>query len=296
VPDNHPLALRFAVFGPEPIQALWARADGVLAVGTDFDETTTGGWRLPPPRGLVQIDADPAQIGRNYPVDVGLAGDARMVLEQLLAVLGGYKRETETSWMREAGMLRRNLRAAAENSEGLALVGAMGDALGREGISTGDAAGVGAWQLLHLPVYGPRTLLFPLGFGTLGFGLPAALGAQVAYPRRRVICLCGDGGFQFTLQELATAVQHELPVVTIVVNDCCYRAIRRGQEQRYDGRIIAADLKNPDFPRLAEAYGATGLRVAAVDELSTALVAAFEAGKPAVIEVPGPVQEPIVRV
>jgi acetolactate synthase-1/2/3 large subunit len=151
---------------------------------------------------------------------------------------------------------------------------------------------VGSWQLLHQPVYEPRTFLFPLGFGTLGFGLPAALGAQAAFPERRVICLCGDGGFLFTGQELACAVQHNLNVVTVVVNDHTFGAIRRQQERNYGGRIFAADLVSPDFPCLAGAYGATGLRIETMDELPEALDAAYASGRPALVEVPGPLADP----
>ncbi len=292
LPDDHPLALGFAVFGLEPIMNLWKQADAVLAIGTDLDEITTGGWQLPPPRGLVQVDIDPAQIGRNYPVDVGLAGDARVVLRQLADALDGPGPDAVTPWAMEALGVRRQMRDAAAGTDGLALVQALSAALGRDGITTGDAACVGGWQLWHQPVYEPRTFLFPLGFGTLGFGLPAALGAQAAHPDRRVICLCGDGGFLFTGQELACAVQHELNVVTVVVNDNTFGAIRRQQERNYGGRVFAADLVNPDFPLLAQAYGATGLHIETMDELPGALDAAFASGKPALIEVPGPLSDP----
>ena len=292
LPDDHPLALGFAVFGPEPIMKLWQQADAVLAVGTDLDEITTGGWQLPPPMGLIQVDIDAAQIGRNYPVEIGLTGDARTVLRQIVDALDGPQPDAQTPWAAEALGVRSHLRAAAAGTDGLALVQALSAVLGRDGISTGDAAGVGGWQLWHQPVYEPRTFLFPLGFGTLGFGLPAALGAKAAHPERRVICLCGDGGFLFNGQELACAVQHELNVVTIVVNDHTFGAIRRQQERNYGGRVFAADLVNPDFPRLAEAYGAAGQRIETMDELPGALDAAFASGKPALIEVPGPIADP----
>jgi thiamine pyrophosphate-dependent acetolactate synthase large subunit-like protein len=292
LPDDHPLALGFAVFSPRPLLKLWQRADVVLAIGTDFDEITTGGWRLPPARGLVQIDIDAAQIGRNYPVEIGLVGDATTVLKQLLNVLNGRGPATRTPWVTEALKVRRHLRQAAAGYGGLELVEALSAVLGRTGITTGDAACVGSWQLWHQPVYESRTFLFPLGFGTLGFGLPAALGAQTAFPDRRVICLCGDGGFLFTGQELATAVQHDLNVVTVVVNDHAFGAIRRAQEQHYGGRVFAAELVNPDFVRLAEAFGAFGLRIGSIDQLPTALDAAFASGRPALIELPGPVEGP----
>jgi acetolactate synthase-1/2/3 large subunit len=295
LPDDHPLALGFAAYGPSPFSDLWQQADVVLAIGTDLDEITASGWRLPQPQRLIQVDIDAAQVGRNYPVDVGLAGDAGTVLRQIAGALGRPGPEDHTPWTSQALSGRRYLADAAAGTDGLALVQALSAALGRDGITTGDAACVGAWQLLYQPVYEPRTFLFPLGFGTLGFGLPAALGAQAAFPDRRVICLCGDGGFLFTSQELACAVQHQLNVVTIVVNDHTFGAIRRQQERNYGGRVFAADLVNPDFPRLAQAYGATGIRVEAVDELPGALDAAFAAGKPALIEVPGPLDDPPLR-
>jgi acetolactate synthase-1/2/3 large subunit len=292
LPDDHPLAIGFAVFGPSPLVDLYQRADVVLAVGTDFDEVTTGAWRLPSARGLVQVDIEPAQIGRNYPVDIGLVGDAKAVLWQLVEAVDKPEDSTQKDWAGKVLAVRRRLHEAAAGCDGLQLVEALRSALGRRGITTGDAACVGAWQLLHQPVYEPRSFLFPLGFGTLGFGLPAALGAQAAFPKRRVICLCGDGGLLFTIQELATAVQHDLDVVTVVVNDHAFGAIRRQQEAHYGGRIFAADLVNPDYVRLAEAFGAFGARIGCIDELPAALDAAFASGKPALVEVPGPVAAP----
>ncbi len=107
-----------------------------------------------------------------------------------------------------------------------------------------------------------------------------------------MICLCGDGGFLFTGQELATAVQHGLNVVTIVVNDKAFGAIRRLQEELYEGRTMAADLINPNFVQFAEAFGAFGVRIDEMDELPAALESAFASHKPALIEVPGPLDRP----
>lgn len=292
LPDDHPLAMGYANFGSTSFQELWQRADVVLAIGADLDEIATGGWRLPPPQGLIQIDVAAAQVGRNYPVSVGLVGDATTVLGQLVSALERPGPAASTAWADEALAVRRRLRDRAAGHDGLRLVQALSAALGREGISTGDAACVGAWQLWHQPVYEPRTFFLPLGFGTLGFGLPAALGAQAGHPDRRVICLCGDGGFLFTGQELATAVQHGLNVVTVIVNDHAFGTIRQLQERHYGGRVIAADLVNPDFVRLAEAFGAFGARVETMDELPAALEAAFASGKPSLIEVPGPIEVP----
>lgn len=301
LPDDHPLALSYVSFASASFRDVWRQADVILAIGTDFDEVATGGWSLPPPQELIQIDVDASQVGRNYPVAVELVGDATTVLEQIVSehrtgaytpVLGKPEPAAPSIWTDKALSLRRRLRDQAAGQDGWRLVKAMSAALGREGISTGDAACVGVWQLWHQAVYEPRTFFLPLGFGTLGFGLPAALGAQVACPEQRVICLCGDGGFLFTAQELATAVQHGLNVVTIIVNDHAFGAIRRLQERHYGGRVIAADLVNPDFVRLAEAFGAFGARIETMDELPGTLDAAFASGKPGLIEVPGPIEGP----
>jgi acetolactate synthase-1/2/3 large subunit len=290
--DDHPLALGYVDFSSDPFLEPWQQADAVLAVGTDLDEIASAGWTMPTPHDLIQIDVDAAQVGRNYPVAVGLVGDAATVLDQLAAALDRPAPAESSAWLEKTTALRHQVRERARGYDGLRLVDAMAAALGRTGITTGDAAGVGIWQILHQPMFEPRTFLFPLGFGTLGFGLPAALGAQAAYPDRRVICLCGDGGFLFTAQELATAVQHGLNVVTIVVNDNAFGAIRRLQEKLYAGRIIAADLVNPDFVQYAQAFGVSGFRIARMDELPAALDSAFSSGRAALIEVPGPLERP----
>jgi len=291
-PDDHPLAVGYARLSADPYREIWRRSDAVLAVGAGFGEIATGGWSLPNPDQLIRIDVDAAQLGRNMPAAVALHGDAALVLRQLVEALPGQGTGKTSAWVDYARALRRGLRERAAGCDGLRLVEAMSAALGRTGISIGDAASVGMWQLCHLPAYEPGSFSLPLGFGTLGFGVPTALGAQAARPDRRVICLCGDGGFLFHGQELATAVQHGLNVVTVVVNDRAFGSIRRLQERRYGGRIIGADLVNPDFAEFARACGAFGARVAGYDEMPEALAAAFASGKPAVIEAPGPVAIP----
>ena len=292
IPDDHPLALGCVRFSREPYGQLWTEADLVLAVGTDLDEFETRRWRLPAPSTLVRIDIDPGQAVRNYTPTVALTGDAAQVLGALADRLPGGRSGQGTRWSSGVKGVRDRLHEQAAGQDGWQLVQAMREALGRDGITTGDAAAVGIWQIRHMLVYEPGTFLFPLGFGTLGFGLPAALGAQAAFPERRVICLCGDGGFLFTAQELATAVQHRLNVVTVVVNDNAFGSIRSLQQRLYGGRVIACDLANPDFVGFAESFGAFGRRVNGVEELPAALFSAFASGKPGVIELPGPIAHP----
>src|SRR5712691_7446975 len=119
----------------------------------------------------------------------------------------------------------------------------------------------------RFPVLAPRTFLYPVGSATLGYGVPAAIGAKIARPERPVICVVGDGGFMYSVNELATAVKYRLPVVFLVMNDDRFGAIKWLQETLFEGRWGEANLTNPDFPALARAFGARGERVADVDAL-----------------------------
>jgi len=137
-----------------------------------------------------------------------------------------------------------------------------------------------------MPVYRPRTFLSTAYQGTLGWGLAAAIGAKLACPDRPVLSIAGDGGFMYNVQELSTAVRHHVPVVTVVFNDGAYGNVRRTQEQQFSGRTIASDLLNPDFVKLAESFGALGLKATTPEALRQALRQAWAANIPAVIEVP----------
>ncbi len=136
----------------------------------------------------------------------------------------------------------------------------------------------------RFPVLAPRTFLYPVGSATLGYGVPAAIGAKIARPERPVICVVGDGGFMYSVNELATAVKYRLPVVFLVMNDDRFGAIKWLQETLFEGRWGEADLTNPDFPALARAFGARGERVADVDALGAAISRALAADGPTVLE------------
>ena len=144
---------------------------------------------------------------------------------------------------------------------------------------------VGYWGRLAFPVYEPRTFLTAGYQGTLGFELPTGLGAQVALPGGRVVVLVGDGGFLYSVGELATAVQHRIPAIVVLFNDGAYGNVRRLQRQRY-GRLIASELHNPDFPRLADSFGVHALRAQGPDGLAGALTTALDLDGPVLIEVP----------
>ena len=178
------------------------------------------------------------------------------------------------------------------------LVQTLRKALPRETIIVSDLTVAAYWCRRLLDVYAPRTNIYPWGFCTLGFGLPAAIGAKVARPDRPVVVLCGDGGFLFNCQELAAAVQLGVPIVTLVFNDSAYGVLRPQQEVRY-GAAHEVDLVNPDFMGLAEAFGVDGCRVESIEQLGPAVSKAIEADKSTLIELPGtlpwPIMEPSAR-
>ena len=179
---------------------------------------------------------------------------------------------------------------AVRDAPGMGIVRALRACLPRDAMTVGDAQGWAGWSIYHFPIYGAGQLIYPIHFGTLGYAVPGAIGVQAAFPERRVVALCGDGGFMFCSNELATAAQHGLNVIVVVVNDGCLRQIRTRQERRYGpGRACAADLQNPDFAAYARACRCWGRQVNTLEAFEPALVEALEAGRPALLEVTFPV-------
>ena len=153
-----------------------------------------------------------------------------------------------------------------------------------DAIVTVDAGNASAWVQRHFSYDAEDSLLGPI-VGSMGYGLPAAIGAKLAHPERVVVGTCGDGGFMMTVQELATAVQYGAPIVQLVFNNATLGTIRMHQERDYPERVVGTDLLNPDFAALARAYGAVGLRVEKSADFGPALAEALKAGKPAVIDI-----------
>jgi acetolactate synthase-1/2/3 large subunit len=265
----------------EPLGA----ADVVLAVGCRFAVRSTQGLllnlRFRPEQTLIHLDLDPTVIGRVYAPTLGIVGDARDGLARLVEALG--RGTPADDWDRARLAALREARSPRYGPETAALVDGLRRALPREAIVVSDQTGVNYWMEWHFPVLAPRTFLYPVGSATLGYGLPAALGAQLACPGRPVVAVVGDGGLMFAVGELATAVKYRLPVVILVVNDDRYGAIKWLQERMFK-QWGEADLTNPDFPALAHAFGCRGERVAAPDAVGGALARALDADGPTVLE------------
>jgi len=260
-------------------------ADVVLAVGCRFAHRSTQGLLLnlsfTPEQTLIHLDLDPTVIGKLFKPQLGIVGDARDGLGRLVERLGaGQPRGAwDAAWLAEL----RTAAGALYTPEIATFMATLRRALPPDAIVANDQTGINYWMEWRFPVTKPRTFLYPVGSAVLGYAVPAAIGAQIALPGTPVVAVVGDGGFMFSVAELATAVKYHLPVVFLVLNDDRYGAIKWLQEAIF-GKWGEADLANPDFPELARAFGARGDRLASLDALPKALAAAFGADRPTVLE------------
>ena len=287
IPEDHPLAFG-TMWSPMrvDIAEIVQKGDTMLAVGTRFTASFTSDFTLPLPKQLIQIDIDEAEIGRNYPVKVGLVGDAKKTLQQILRSLDNKEVRPRLQFLAEMQQLKRRLRQElTKSNKALPVMEEIRAALPKDTIICADMMMFWVDALALLPTYEPRTFLFPWGYGTIGFSFPAALGAKIACPERPVVAMCGDGAFMYTCQELATAVKYGISVPVILFNDNCYANIKQHQMKRF-GRCSEVDLVNPDFVKFAESFGAKGVRIEGLGELKSAIEKAVEADGPTIIEVP----------
>ena len=289
LPADHPLSAGEGLLHPSASD-MRADCDVLLAVGTGFGQLETVSWRLPMPPVLIQGDVDPAMIGLNYPVQDSIVGDAGTVLEALSEAVS----ERKPSRADDVAAMRSELRRQSIERCGhvVDLIDAVRSGTPREAIFVNDLTVAGYWGRYLLDVYEPRTYLYPWNFCTLGYALSASIGAATARRDLPVVVLTGDGGMLFNVQELATAVQHAVPLTVIVFNDDAYGVLKPQQEDRY-GRTFATDLRNPDLVRLAESFGADGIRVNSAEQLGKELSTAVENDRVTVIDVPVSVPWPI---
>jgi acetolactate synthase-1/2/3 large subunit len=288
VSDRDPLAQNI-LGGME----LLREADVVFAVGTRFVDPATAKWGVGPDQTIVQMDIDSAEIARNTPVSVGIEADAKTGLAALAELLEreGPARPNRGAELEE---LKRGVAARARGVGPQAEYAlAIREALPDDGIFVSEMTQVGYWANFAFPVYEPLTYITPGYQGTLGYGFPTSLGAKVAHPDRPVVSINGDGGFGFCLNELATMALHGIAAIAVVFTDDAFGNVRRIQQEQFGGRTIASDLKNPNFLKLAEAFGVTGRRADTPQKLRTAVDESIRANEPTLIAVPiGPVPNP----
>lgn len=279
LPEDHPLSLGAGVHLPA-VRDLVVEADVVLAVGTELAPADLWYGPLPLAGRLIRLDVDPVGMLSNAVPETALVGDAAETLQAVLDGLGSGAGDlgAATPW-RERIVQDRS----SEGAEWLPVVTALAEALPRDAIVAGDSAMVCYYgAMTNLPVYRPGGFLYPTGFGTLGYGLPAAVGAKVADPDAPVLALLGDGGAMFTIAELATAAELRVPLPIVIVDNAGYGEIRNEMLDR-DDPIHAVTFASPDFAKLGRATGCHGVTVHDPAALTNAVREAFAADRATVI-------------
>ena len=252
-------------------------ADVILAVGARFDDRVTGRLRdFAPKARFIHIDIDPAEIGKNKPAHVPIVGDAKRVLGALAAQARAPKID---GWWAQIEEWRQRYPFRYRQRDGAISAQYVCEQINRlTGGSAIVATDVGQHQMWMAQWYrprGPRSFISSGGLGTMGFGFPAAMGAKFACPDRQVIAVVGDGGFQMTMQDLITAVVHRMALPIIILNNGALGMVRQWQTFFYHDRRSASILRNPDFARIAEAFGARGIRVERPEQVDGALTMAL---------------------
>lgn len=278
--SRHPLSMRTTAG-----HALWEKADVVLALGSRLTRPMMN-WGFDDLLKIIRVDIDPAEHYRVKPPTVGFVARCEEVTPALVQALKA-RGLARTSRSEEMADIKAEIDARAATIEPqLSFLKALRAALPDDGYFVDDLTQVGYVSRTELPIYHPRTYISPGYQGTLGWSYATALGVKVAHPDKPVLAIAGDGGFMFNVQELATAVKHKINVVAVVFSDGAYGNVQRMQKKEHGGRVIASDLENPDFVKLAEAFGALGLRAQGPAELEVAVEQGFAANRPTLIEAP----------
>ncbi len=279
-----------------PVTQLLADSDVVLVLGSDLDGMMTQEFRLPLTRiARVDVEVERARGESPYRSEIAVVGDAAEVTRGLLELIGERDGWGPVVAPEADGRARRELDADSEARGGLGLVGALDAALAdRVATVVCDMAMSGYWTGGYLPLRPRRRLLYPLGWGTLGFALPASIGAAALPGAGSTVTICGDGGILFAVGELATLAQEGLDVTVIVHNDSCYGMLRYDEQRRF-GRSFAVDLEAPDFVALARSFGIEASRTDLADGgLEEVIAASLELDGPSLVEVTGELSPPRV--
>jgi 5-guanidino-2-oxopentanoate decarboxylase len=283
VPDSHPLCVGSTLSLP-PTQELLRSADVIIAVATELAETDSWIERLPIAGKLIRIDIDPAALCRDYPPEVAILGDGATALAALLAGLAnGCRSQIDRA---ELARIRDGVFAALPplQRKHARVLDALREVLPDDGIVATDMTQIAYTGCYYFRCERPRCWFHPLGYGTLGYALPAAIGAKLAAPERATVALAGDAGFLFTVQELATAVELKLPLAILLWNNDALAQIAEGMVDKGIPEI-GVRQRNPDFIKLGKAFGCRTVKPTSLARLKSALKTAFAADGPTLIEV-----------
>ena len=297
-PGSHPLSLgMMGMHGSYASNMAVHFSDLVIAIGARFDDRVTGKVsEFCPEAKVIHIDIDPTSIRKNVHVDIPIVGDVKTVLRELNAMLkatpNGHSIEQRQPWLNQINEWKaKHPLTYVQPPDALIKPQYVIDRIyqftkDKDPIVSTDVGQHQMWAAQHFVLNKPHRWLTSGGLGTMGFGMPAALGAQAAFRDKLVLCIAGDGSFQMNMQEMATAVVNKLPVKVFILNNHFHGMVRQWQDLFYEGRYASSYLDTvPDFVKLAEAFNAVGLRATKVGEVDGVIKEALKADKPVIVDI-----------
>ena len=294
-PENHPLSLGpIGMHGHAEANKIMTEVDCVLAIGTRFSDRSVGTFEeFERNLKIIHMDVDPAEIGKNQTAQVAVVGDVKASLRVMLKLLAKkvLKKSDGNNWLKHVNEVkdywRENLKLHPGEMSAAKILRKLREVLPKESIVTTEVGQHQMWASLFFDAIHPGTFFSSTGLGTMGWGFPAAIGAKVARPDVAVVDIAGDGSFNMTENSLATSVLEDIPVIVFLINNYSLGMVAQWQRTFYDRRMIGVDLKKcPDYVKLAESYGAQGIRAQSLDELGKAVKAGLNSDVATVIDIP----------
>ncbi len=289
-PENHPLALGMVgMHGRKAGNFAISDADVLIAIGCRFSDRTTGNVNcFAPEARIIHVDIDPAEIGKNVEVEVPVVGDAKHVLIEMIKISKKMAKK-HPAWIKKIKQYKKEFQPKMDHNNvplmPQRIIKEIMEVIKKDDIVVTEVGQCQMWAAHFLSRTNTRTFISSGGLGTMGFGFPASIGAKVAKPEKKVIDIAGDGSFMMNCQELATVVVEDIPVVVAVLNNHYLGMVRQWQELFFDRRYSGVYLGEvPDYVKLAEAFGAKGIRVEKPGDIKDALKEAFSSGKPTVMD------------
>ena len=294
-PENHPLAMGpIGMHGHPEANKIILEADLIVAVGARFSDRSVGRFdEFGKGMNIIHMDIDPAEIGKNKSVDIAIVGDVKSSLRSMVKMLSKdiIKKDSDNEWLKRRRELidyfLETLKDYSREITAKKSLKKLREILPVESIVTTEVGQCQMWASLHFDVIYPGTFFSSTGLGTMGFGFPASIGAKAAKPEAPVVDIAGDGSFNMTENALAVSVLDKLPVIVFLLNNYMLGMVAQWQRTFYDRRYMGVHQRNcPDYVKIAEAYGATGIRVGSMSELEKAIKYAVKSEVATVIDIP----------
>ncbi len=294
-PENHPLAMGpIGMHGHAEANKIIIEADCIIAIGARFSDRSVGRFdEFGKGMSIIHLDVDPAEIGKNKSVDVAVVGDVKSSLRTLVKMLTtkGMRKDPDNSWLKRRKELieyyTSTIKDYSREITAKKTLKKLRELLPSEAIVTTEVGQCQMWASLHFDVITPGTFFSSTGLGTMGFGFPASIGAKAAKPRVPVVDIAGDGSFNMTENSLAVSVLEKLPVIVFLLNNYMLGMVAQWQRTFYNRRYMGVQQNRcPDYVKLAESYGAQGMRVQSINELDKAIKAGLSSDVATVIDIP----------